>query len=45
MFKIEADVGLKLVLLHQGTLNADATSIEGTLDLMGNVEAFTMLRE
>jgi hypothetical protein len=45
MFKIEADVGVELVLLHQGTLNADATSIEGTLDLMGNVSPFTMLRE
>ena len=45
MFKIEADVGMKPVLLHQGTLNADATSIEGTLDLMGNVAPFTMLRE
>ena len=45
VFKIEADVGVKLVLLHQGALNADASSIEGTLDLMGNVAPFMMLRE
>ena len=44
-FKIEADVGIKLVLLHTGTVNADATSIEGTLDLMGNVASFTMVRQ
>ena len=44
-FKIEADVGMKLVLLHTGTVNADATFIEGTLDLMGNVAAFTMARQ
>ena len=44
-FKIEADVGIKLVLLHTGTVNADATSIEGTLDLMGNVAPFTMVRQ
>lgn len=45
LFKIEADAGVKIVLLHQGTLNADATLIEGTLDLMGNVAPFTMVRE
>ncbi len=44
-FKLEADVGVKLVLLHQGSLNADATIIEGTLDLMGNVSPFIMARE
>ena len=44
-FKIEADVGVKLVLLHTGELNPEETVIEGTLDLMGNVSAFTMVRQ
>jgi len=44
-FKLEADVGVQLVLLHQGALNADATIIAGTLDLMGNLSSFTMVRE
>ena len=43
-FKIEADVGMKLVLLHTGTVNDEGTTIEGTLDLMGNVAPFTMVR-
>ena len=44
-FKFTANVGPGMVLLHQGTLNADATVIEGTLDLMWSVSEFTMERQ
>ena len=44
MFKIEADVGLTLILLHTGELNPEGTVIEGTLDMMGNVSSFKMVR-
>ena len=39
-FKIEADVGMTLILLHTGELNPEGTVIEGTLDMMGNVSSF-----
>ena len=46
VFGLEFDAGgIALVLLHEGVLNPEGTMIEGTLDLMGDVSDFSMVRE